>query len=363
MTVFHTLVAEKRDGRKLILYGLEPISLDFVASAGFLSANVNPHLRWHELRGEWVAFTAHRQTRTFLPSTQGHTHSNPLKPATHPNEACELPAGRYDIAVFDNLFPALRLEAHSPPRMSIATRAARGCCEVVVYAKEPEACLSRLPLPHLELLLYVWGERTAQLMQNPIVKYVLPFENRGVEMGVSLHHPHGQIYAYPNLPPVPKKMNHRERIYFKNFGRTLLQKIIAEELQFKQRLLYCGEHAVAFVPACARYPYEVWVAPRRAVAYLHELTTEVRSDLANALKTVLTKYDALWQRPLPYLMAWFQAPVDGRPHPEAHLHAEFYPPYRTENKLKYLAGTELAAGFFTNDALPEDTARELQRCN
>jgi UDPglucose--hexose-1-phosphate uridylyltransferase len=117
---------------------------------------------------------------------------------------------------------------------------------------------------------------------------------------------------------------------------------------------------VAFVPVCARYPYEVWVAPIRAVPGFAQLEPVERADLARALKTVLLKYDGLWQRPLPYLMAWYQAPTDGQAHPESHLHAQIYPPYRTRDRLKYLAGTEIAAGLFAMDALPEEKARELQ---
>ncbi|CAG1017056.1 partial Galactose-1-phosphate uridylyltransferase, partial [Burkholderiaceae bacterium] len=134
-----------------------------------------------------------------------------------------------------------------------------------------------------------------------------------------------------------------------------------DERRVGTRMLYAGEHAVAFVPVCARYPYEVWVAPIAPVEQFAQLGDAQRADLARALKTVLMKFDALWQRPFPYLMAWYPAPTDGRPHPEAHLHAEFYPPYRTPERLKYLAGTELAAGFFAMDALPEDKARELQQ--
>jgi UDPglucose--hexose-1-phosphate uridylyltransferase len=187
------------------------------------------------------------------------------------------------------------------------------------------------------------------------VQYVLPFENRGAEVGVTLHHPHGQIYAYPVVPPVPARMLQTGRE-----GSGLLRRTIERELAEGSRLLYAGPHAVAFVPACARYPYEVWVAPVAAVESFPQLSAAQREDLARALKTVLLKYDGLWQRPFPYLMAWYQAPTDGRAHPEAHLHAEFYPPYRTRERLKYLAGTELAAGFFAMDALPEEKARELQ---
>ena len=118
---------------------------------------------------------------------------------------------------------------------------------------------------------------------------------------------------------------------------------------------------MAFVPACARYPYEVWVAPLRPVQGFAQLEADERADLARALKTVLLKYDGLWQRPLPYLMAWYQAATDGNAHPGMHLHAEIYPPYRTKDRLKYLAGTEIAAGFFAMDALPEEKARELQQ--
>jgi UDPglucose--hexose-1-phosphate uridylyltransferase len=149
--------------------------------------------------------------------------------------------------------------------------------------------------------------------------------------------------------------------YYAAHGRGPLQDLIADEMRAHERMLYEGEHAVAFVPVCARYPYEVWVAPVLPVESFSRLTDIVRADLARALKTVLLKYDGLWARPLPYLMAWYQAPTDGAAHPESHLHAQFYPPYRTPTKLKYLAGTELAAGLFAMDALPEDTARELQQ--
>ena len=141
----------------------------------------------------------------------------------------------------------------------------------------------------------------------------------------------------------------------------MLQDYIQRELAAGDRVLYAGDHAVAFVPACARYPYEVWVAPIDPVETFNDLGDAQRRDLARALKTVLLKYEGLWQRPFPYLMAWYQAPTDGQAHPESHLHAQFYPPYRTRERLKYLAGTELAAGWFAMDALPEDKARELQQ--
>lgn len=220
--------------------------------------------------------------------------------------------------------------------------------------------LGNLTLDRLDLLLQVWGDRTRILGSHDHIQYVLPFENKGVEVGVTLHHPHGQIYAYPFVPPVPARMLEQQKIYYQQHHRSLLSDLIQREIADNQRILYQDDGAIAFVPVCARYPYEVWVAPIMACGSLVDLSAAQRWSLAKALKTVLLKYDGLWNRPFPYLMAWFQAPTDGEPHPEFHLHAEFYPPYRSSDKLKYLAGTELAAGMFANDTLPEDKARELQ---
>lgn len=354
----HRAILTKPDGRELRLYSRREIdAASFVAPSPFAEPlQANPHLRWHPLRGEWITYAAHRQGRTFLPPPE----YNPLAPTTNPQHPTEVPAGDWDVAVFDNRFPSLALAAHDPPALAVPTAAATGKCEVVVFTQDRTSSLGRLPLDHVELLLQVWGERTTLLGELNAIQYVLPFENRGQEVGVTLHHPHGQIYAYPQVPPVPARMLQQSQAYLAEHGRGPLQAMIEAELADGARVVYEGPHAVAFVPPCARYPYEVWVAPRLPVPGFASLGPEQRADLARALKTVLMKYDALWNRPFPYLMAWYQAPTDGQPHPEAHLHAEFYPPYRTADKLKYLAGTELAAGFFAMDALPEDKARELQ---
>lgn len=285
---------------------------------------------------------------------------NPLAPTKDPQFPTELPQGQYDVAVFDNRFPSLAVLAHDPPQLIVDTLPANGACEVVVFTQDPHQTLAGLDLTHLDLLLQVWGDRTRALGSYPHMQYVLPFENKGVEVGVTLHHPHGQIYAYPFVPPVPARMWEQQKAYYQQHQRGLLQDLIQQEIADNQRILYQDQWAIAFVPVCARYPYEVWVAPIQPVPSLIDLTSEQRRSLAKALKTVTMKFDGLWNRPFPYLMAWYQAPTDGQPHPEFHLHAEFYPPYRTVDKLKYLAGTELAAGMFANDALPEEKAKDLQ---
>lgn len=349
----------KPDGRHMTLYGRKPIRLIGAAPSPFNEPlHPNPHLRWHPLRGEWVAYAAYRQHRTFLPPPE----YNPLAVTVDDKNPTELPVGDYDIAVFDNRFPSFALDAHDPPSSSVVqTASASGHCEVVVFSQSPVASLAQLPLDHVDLLFQVWADRTTRAAALPNIRYVLPFENRGAEVGVTLHHPHGQIYAYPFVPPVPTRMQTQEKAFYMQYGRSILGDMIVNEISSGIRLLYQGEHAVAFVPACARYPYEVWVAPIQPVASFADLSSPQRADLTRALKTVLLKYDGLWQRPFPYLMAWYQAPTDGEAHPETQLHAQFYPPYRTKDRLKYLAGTELAAGTFAMDVLPEEKAKELQQ--
>ena len=314
-------------------------------------------MRWHPLRGEWVAYAAFRQHRTFEPPPA----YNPLAVTRNAAHPTELPAGNYDIAVFDNRFPSLVQHAHDAPALSVESMPATGHCEVVVFSQNPASCLAVLPLSHIELLIEVWADRTKRAAQHANLRYVLPFENRGAEVGVTLHHPHGQLYAYPVVPPIPQRMLAQESAYFAQHQTTLLCAMAANEISDGSRLIYRGDHAVAFVPACARYPYEVWVMPLAPTTNFAALSSEQRGDLARALKTVLLKYEGLWQRPFPYLMSWFQAPLDGQTHPETQLHAQFYPPYRSRDRLKFLAGTELAAGLFVMDTLPETTAHELQQ--
>lgn len=347
----------KPDGRQLILYARGPIEGELSApspSPGPYAPNA--HLRWHPLRGEWVAYATHRQHRTFLPPPE----YNPLAPMTDTVSPTEVPSGNWEVAVFENLFPTLTPLAHDPPRSIVDTTEARGACEVVVFTQDPRGSLGTLPLSHLELILEVWGDRYRELGAREDVSYVYPFENRGVEVGVTLHHPHGQIYAFPFVPPVPARELENQRAYLEIHGEGLIERLVAEELSEGRRILYASDQVAAFVPAFARYPYEVWIAPRRAVASIADLDAMGRSDFARALKTVLLKYDGLWQRPFPYIMAFHQAPTDGLPHPEAHLHVEFYPAYRMRDRLKYLAGSEIGAGVFTADTDPDDKAAELR---
>jgi UDPglucose--hexose-1-phosphate uridylyltransferase len=350
----HRRALTKPDGRSLVLYGREPIDETIEATAAGMAAPAGSHLRWHPLRGEWVVYAGHRQHRTFLPPPEW----NPLAPSTDPAHPTEVPAGRWDVAVFDNLFSALGSSV-PPPQEIVETAAGLGTTEVVVFTQDPAASLGALELDHLELIVSVWADRTRVLAAREDVAYVLPFENRGVEVGVTLHHPHGQIYAYPFVPPVVQRQLDLQREHHAERGTGLLADLIAAERAVERRTLYVGERAIAWVPVCARWAYEVWIAPLRAVPTLAALDPDERRDFARALQIVLRKLDRLWQQPMPYVLAVYQAPTRGA-HPYAHLHVEIMPWLRMPGRIKYLAGSEIAAGTFTADTLPEAKAEELR---
>jgi UDPglucose--hexose-1-phosphate uridylyltransferase len=347
----------KPDGRKLVLYARVPMEGDLDAPMpGTPGPAPNGHLRWHPLRGEWVAYASHRQDRTFLPPPE----YDPLAPTIDPANPTEVPAGPWEVAVFENRFPTLDARAHDPPEEIVATRPGTGATEVVVFGQNRNGSLGALSLEQLELVIEVWADRTRELGAREDVQYVFPFENRGVEVGVTLHHPHGQIYAYPFVPPIAVRELEQQAAYREKHGRGLLEDHIAAEIADGRRILYAGDRAISFMPVCARYPYEVWVAPFRPAPTIADLDEAERADFARALKDVLLRYDGLWNRPFPYLLVFHQAPTDGRAHPEAHVHVELYPAYRMAGRLKYLAGSEIGAGVFTADTLPEAKIEELR---
>lgn len=347
---------KKPDGRNLYLYSSTPISDDIIATNP-LNEGVppRPHQRWHPLRREWVIYASHRQNRTFLPPKD----YSPLSVSKTKDFPTEMPEGNYEVAVFENLFPSLNLVTEEKPLLSVPTQPSKGICEVVVFTQDPESNLGELSRNRIQLILEVLGERTKELAKVDEVQYVLPFENRGVEMGVTLHHPHGQIYSYSFIPPVQERFLESMKDHWSKHQEGLLEKIIKDEIIDGRRIIAETDKVIAFIPVFARYPYETWIVPKRRAQYLSDLDQEELKDFAHVLKTVLLKFDHLWSRPFPYLMTMNQAPVKGK-HEYAHLFFQLTPPYRSKDRLKFLAGTELGAGIFVNDSLPEEKAKELQ---
>ncbi len=347
---------KKPDGRSLYLYSNSPIQDDIIAvNPKNDGPKPTPHQRWHPLRKEWVIYASHRQNRTFLPPKD----YSPLAVTKNPDFPTEMPEGNYEVAVFENLFPSLNLSTEEKPDLNIPTQPSKGVCEVIVFTKDPDTSLGELPLERVQLILEVLGERTKEIEKLDGIQYILPFENRGVEMGVTLHHPHGQIYSYSFIPPVQERFFTSMKSFYEENKKGLLEAIISEEKDDGRRIIMETEHTICFLPAFARYPYETWIMPKRRKGKLYELDKAEVNDLALVLKTMIRKYDHLWERPFPYLMTMNQAPLKGD-HPYAHFFIQFTPPYRTKDRLKFLAGTELGAGVFVNDSLPEEKALELK---
>ncbi len=316
-------------------------------------------LRWHPFFEEWVVTATHRQERTYKPPKE-YCPLCPTAPGAFPTE---VPAAEYEIVVFENRFPSFRSPAPEPGVEGdglYRVAPAEGVCEVVLYTPDHEATLADLSEEHLEHLVEVWTDRYVELGSREEVEYVLIFENRGEAVGVTLHHPHGQIYAFPFVPPIPKRELDASRRHLEKTGRCLHCEVARREEE-GPRLLEASEHFVTYVPFFARYPYEVHIAARAHRGSLAEMSAEERAELARAIKAQAVRYDNLFGFALPYMMVMHQAPTGRQKHPEAHFHVEFYPLNRTADKLKYLAGCESGAGTFIADMAAEDQAERLRR--
>lgn len=314
------------------------------------------------ITGEWRTFATDRQHRTFLPPVE----ECPLCPTRNAGRSTEVPWPDFEIAVFDNRFPSLTPDPPQPALAGTALYAvepAAGATEVIVYADDHDATLPSLGIERVRLLVEVWAERYAELGRRPEVAYVYVFENRGETVGVTLRHPHGQIYGYPEVPPLPARELAAARRHLDAEGTCVQCDVVAEERRQGTRVVADNGAWTAFVPFAARFPYELHVVPVRHVPSLLDLTDTERDGLAELLVQVITTYDGLFDLagPLPYVMAMHQAPTDGRDGDAvSHLHVEFTPFHRTATKLKYLAGSELGAAAYLNDVAPEEAAAQLR---
>ena len=320
------------------------------------------------LTGEWVTITAHRNTRTFLPPAD----QCPLCPG---GPASEIPDPGYEVVSFENRFPSFT--ARTPGFARPEGSASRGVldavdgqelfprmpgtgrCEVVCFTDDHDATLARLPLSRVRLVIEAWAERTSALSAMPEVEQVFVFENRGVEIGVTLHHPHGQIYGYPFVTPRTARMLERASAHRDATGGELFGDVLAAERAAGSRIVRAGEHWTVFVPAAARWPVEAHVMPHRHVPDLAGLTEDERDELAVLYRDLLRRCDALYGGPLPYVAGWHQAPV-GEGRDLLRLHLQLFSIRRAPDKIKYLAGSESGMGAWINDVPPERVAERLR---
>ncbi|KIZ18984.1 galactose-1-phosphate uridylyltransferase [Streptomyces natalensis] len=333
------------DGRELIYYdarddavrdATDARPLDRVATAS--------EIRHDRLLGDRVAIASHRQGRTYHPPAD----ECPLCPSREGRRS-EIPADDYDVAVFENRFPSLAGDG--------------GRCEVVCFTPDHDASFAGLTDEQAALVLDAWTDRTAELSQLPGVEQVFCFENRGADIGVTLGHPHGQIYAYPFVTPRTERMLASLAAHRETTGRNLFDDVVADELADGRRIVLDGAHWVAFVPYAAHWPYEVHLYPKRRVPDLLALDDAARTEFPRLYLEVLRRFDRIFgsgQPPTPYIAAWHQAPVRAPQRTDFALHLELFTIRRTSGKLKFLAGSESGMNVFINDVPPEAAAERLR---
>jgi UDPglucose--hexose-1-phosphate uridylyltransferase len=354
--------AQLADGREIIYFDHsdaparvlhDPRLLDPVSTAS--------QLRHDPVLDEWVIVAGHRQNRIYHPPT----NDCPLCPSRGGRQT-EIPSPDYDVVVFENRFPSLSMHAVGdvvPGLPSLVeSRAGVGRCEVVCFTSDHDAAFATLKPAHARLVVDTWADRSAALAALPGVAQVFPFENRGAAIGVTLGHPHGQIYAYPFVTPRSRQMLANAAAHAERTGRNLFADVLAGERGSASRVVVSSAHWTAFVPAASRWPVEVHVYPNRRVLDIQSLTDAERDDFAELYLDVLRRLDALYSQPLPYVAAWHQAPVSDPLREHAYLHLQVSSIQRSADKLKYLAGSETGMGAFITDVLPETVAERLRTC-
>jgi UDPglucose--hexose-1-phosphate uridylyltransferase len=316
-----------------------------------------PTLRQDPLTGEWISIAAARQNRAFLPPAE----LDPLAPST-PGNPTEIPSN-YDVAVFENKSPSFGpgvpelagIDSADLTTVGLSrSLPGYGRCEVVCFGPQHTGSWADFSVSRARTVVEAWADRTAALSQVPGVAQVAPFENLGPEIGVTLHHPHGQIYGYPYVTPTTRALLRS----IDSYGPALMGDILEFEAK-SERVLIAGEHCTVFVPFAARWPLEVHLLTHRHVPDLAETTDAERDEIAVLYRRILRALDRLYDTPTPYIAAWHQAPVyEARD--TIRLMLQVTSPRRAADKLKFRAGSETAMGAFIGDIVPEAAATKLR---
>jgi UDPglucose--hexose-1-phosphate uridylyltransferase len=350
------------DGRELLLFALSGRTPAPVPDRRPLPERgiAESQLRFDRQTGQWVVIAALRQDRTYMPPAD----ACPLCPGPS-GLTSEIPAPDYDVAVFENRFPSLSGAASGPFHLPFVngepfpSAQGHGRCEVICFSSDHTGAFSRLDAPHARLVVDAWRHRTADLMARPGIANVFCFENRGEEIGVTLTHPHGQIYGYPYLPPRAALMLREARAHADHTGGNLFTDILANEVADGSRIVAQTGQFTAFVPFAARWPVEVHIYPNRFVHNLVDLTDAELNGFAQIYLDVLGRLDRMYPTALPYISALHQyANTDEQR--EGYFHVELMSVRRSATKLKFLAGSESAMDAFISDVTPESVAQRLR---
>lgn len=310
-------------------------------------------LRYHPFIKDWVMIASHRQARPQMPK-----------------DWCPFCAGSgrvpddYDVLKYDNDFPALSPEPSEPDDVAtdfFRTRPAYGKCEVILYSPDHNATLPQLSLPHVYKLVKLWQQRFEALREDPEVKYVYIFENRGKEVGVTMPHPHGQIYAYPFLPKKLALETQAAKEHLTEKGGCLFCRWRDEELADNRRVIFENDHFAVILPFFTEYPYGVYIISKAHKPFITDFGQAESLSLAEAVRDTVGMLDSLFGKPFPYMMCMHNAPVNSEdPSAYYHFHIEFFPPLRSAEQIKYNASSETGAWAHCNPTAPEEKAEELR---
>jgi len=313
-------------------------------------------LRWNPLLRTWVMVAPNRQERPNMPKDWCPFCPGSGKVPDH-----------YDVLKYDNDFPVLKLKPDEPEVPSddfYRVMKNYGKCEVILYSSDHNAKLWQLSVEHIIKLVNLWIERNNELSKDENIKYVFPFENRGEEVGVTIIHPHGQLYVYPFVPLKLKVELDSCKEYYMEHNECMICHMNAEEKAFKKRVVFENESFIAYLPFFTDYPYGVFIVSKRHFGNLADFTEPEKRDLAKMLKTITGAFDLLFDRPFPYMMVIHQTPVNTEEYKESdkyfHFHIEFYPPLRDKDKIKWYASSEMGAWACANPLSVEETAPKLR---
>jgi UDPglucose--hexose-1-phosphate uridylyltransferase len=337
----------KRDGREMLLYGHAPHGLPALPEAEpDAPGPKGGELRYHPLRREWNVYAAHRQNRTFKPSAA----DNPLAPTRPDGAPTEIPFADFELVVFENRFASFSNEAPEPAATSgIEAKRALGRCDVVVYSSRADGSLATIGQDRRRLLVSAWIDRYESLLAAG-ADFVLPFENRGDAVGVTLHHPHGQIYTFPFTP---RAQQDAAAAFAEGYDLSRAIETSREDFAVAE-----AGGLVAWCPPFARFPYEVWIAPRARRAGPWAFNAEEEDGFAALLGDITRRYDAYFGCATPYMLTLHAAPRGAEA--TFHFTAQFYPLLRAPGRIKFLASVEQATGAFTVDVMPDAAARALR---
>ncbi len=350
------------DGRELLFFSLPGRTPEPVPDRRPLAGRETheSRLRFDRQTGQWVIIAALRQDRTYKPAAD----QCPLCPGPS-GLTSEVPAPDYDVVVFENRFPSLsgvgtsRLDLPTPDGSGFVSAPGHGRCEVICFSSNHTASFADLELSHARLVADAWRHRTADLMARPGIEQVFCFENRGEEIGVTLTHPHGQIYGYPFLAPRAAEMLRQARTHKARNGSNLFADLLAHEVGDGSRVIAHTDLFTAFVPFAARWPVEVHVYPNRFVHNLVDLRDAELDGFAQIYLDVLRRFDRMYEAPLPYMSALHQY-ADNDEQREGYFHVELMSIRRSATKLKYLSSSESAMDAFISDVTPERVAQHLR---